>query len=72
MDLRVHCLFPDWIHGKTIAIIHAPFKIACQIIESQPNVGGIMAGQLVIAMEAGTKYGFSRYTDVLSLRACAG
>ena len=51
--------------AEPIATIYAPFKVACQIIGSQPSVGGFMAEQLMPALLAGTEYDLSRYVDVL-------
>jgi len=51
--------------AEPIATIYAPYKVACQIIGSQPSVGGFMAEQLMPALIAGTEYDLSRYADVL-------
>lgn len=50
--------------AEPIATVYAPFKVACQIIGSQPSVGGFIAEQRMPALIIGTEYDFSRYVDV--------
>jgi len=51
--------------AEPIATLYVPFKVACQMIGSQPCVGSFMAEQLMPGLIAGTEFDLSRYADVL-------